>query len=638
MKKYTLNYIFGTFFLLTGLILIFSNDISDKISAIISIMISIIIYPIFDSICSILNVKFSFENRLLLLLATIIFPSIVISDNNSLRYYDLIVSVMIILMVWSFMFSSNKIKHSKTNNEEQLFVETKSEKDSSNEEIPFVEEKDKNDINNEEQPFIDEKNKEDIRVDHECSSNMKNVDKTLPVEYSLPSFKLLYHKRKTNELTINDSYIPKKIENTLLSFGIKAMVNGVKLGPRFDVYETLIIGGTRISEVECLIRELSMGICATVYDIKPSNYKSNTLDIILYKKHVETLQLTDVLKPQLKKLKKDKLLVAIGKNVFNDDVILNICKLPNLIISGAVGSGVSTCMNTIFLSILMLYKPDEVNLLIVDTKNDFINYNKLPHLILPVFKDVTEVIKCFDKITKEIENRHRIFVQNDVKNITAYNELANKDNNIKKLPYIIVLITDLTDLMIFSKNMETFICQIAERSNIYGIYMIIGVVTPSSKIITDNIKEYIPARIALAVRSKIESRAILDENGAENLGVDGDLLYKLKDGDDVIRCQGCDVKNTEIERVYNRWIEQANFSENGHLDVSNISYNDPLYDEAVDFVISTGKASASLLQRRFKIGYNRAERIVRLLEERKIIGPPNGSNPREILVKPEHKS
>ena len=354
----------------------------------------------------------------------------------------------------------------------------------------------------------------------------------------------------------------------------------------------------------------------------------------------------------------NKLLVALGKDILSKPKYCEINKTPHLLVAGATGSGKSVCINCILASILMRAKPDEVKLLLVDPKKVELSiFNGVPHLLAPVVTDPKKASVALAKIVKEMEDRYDLFEEKKVKNIGSYNEMIEKknktlpeDSKLKKMPYIVVIVDELADLMLVaSKEVEDSIMRITQMARAAGIHLIIATQRPSTDVITGVIKANIPSRISFAVSSGIDSRTILDMTGAEKLLGRGDMLFLPMGESTPTRIQGAWITEEEVDRIVKYTISQqtAMYDEKmmnlnspvestGKIDANTEvkeEYDDPLYDEIVEFVITSGKASASLLQRRFKLGYNRAARIVDLLEERGIIGPQNGSKPREVLVK-----
>ena len=338
----------------------------------------------------------------------------------------------------------------------------------------------------------------------------------------------------------------------------------------------------------------------------------------------------------------------MGKPIFCE-----INKTPHLLVAGSTGSGKSVCINSLIISLLMRSKPDEVKLVLVDPKKvELSMYNGVPHLLAPVVTDPKKANIALKKIVVEMENRYERFSETGTKNIAGYNAYVDKENEtlsennkLSKLPFIVVIIDELADLMLVAaKEVEDSIMRITQMARAAGIHLIVATQRPSTDVITGVVKANIPSRISFAVSSQIDSRTILDMAGAEKLLGKGDMLFLPQGENTPIRVQGTFLSDEEIKRVVDFTISQqkAIYDESLTMDNEELNaktmleddsdYDEPLYNEIVEFVVTQGKASASLLQRRFRLGYNRAARIIDLLEERGIIGPQNGSKPREVLV------
>ena len=351
---------------------------------------------------------------------------------------------------------------------------------------------------------------------------------------------------------------------------------------------------------------------------------------------------------------KTLLAVGLGKDIMGKVKWCEINATPHLLVAGSTGSGKSVCINCIIASILMRAKPDQVKLVLVDPKKvEFSMYNGVPHLLSPVVTDAKKASIALKNIVGEMERRYELLEHTKNKNITSYNKFCETHTEYQKLPYIVVIIDELADLMLVAaKEVEDSIMRITQMARAAGIHLIVATQRPSTDIITGVVKANIPSRISFAVSSQIDSRTILDMGGAEKLLGKGDMLF-LPMGESVpIRVQGAFVSEEELQKLVDYTISQqkAIYDETLTIDKSgnddaNIpdsdgyasaeEYDDPIYNEVVDFAVSTGKISASLIQRKFRLGYNRAARIIDLLEERGIIGPQNGSKPREVLVKLE---
>ena len=334
---------------------------------------------------------------------------------------------------------------------------------------------------------------------------------------------------------------------------------------------------------------------------------------------------------------------------------MEINKTPHLLVAGSTGSGKSVCINSLLVSMLMRSKPDEVKLILVDPKKvELSMYNGVPHLLAPVVTDAKKANIVLKKMVVEMERRYQAFEQSGTKNIAGYNDYVDKKNEgiperdqLRKMPYIVVIIDELADLMLVAaKEVEDSIMRITQMARAAGIHLIVATQRPSTDVITGVVKANIPSRISFAVSSSIDSRTILDMTGAEKLLGKGDMLFKPQGENIPIRIQGTFISDEEIKAVVDYVCAQqkARYDETLTMDeeekgattmVEDGDEDEPLYNDIVEFVVTSGKASASLLQRRFRLGYNRAARCIDLLEERGIIGPANGSKPREVLVKIE---
>ena len=375
--------------------------------------------------------------------------------------------------------------------------------------------------------------------------------------------------------------------------------------------------------------------------------------------HAQSVSLRETIEAMPKSTNDSLLAVALGKDIMGKVKYCEIDKTPHLLVAGATGSGKSVCINGIIVSILMKARPDQVKLVMVDPKKVELGiYNGIPHLLTPVVTDPRKASIALKRAVSEMERRYDLFEEFGTKNITSYNKLVDEknkklpdDEKYSRMPYIVVIVDELADLMLVAgKEVEDSIMRITQMARAAGIHLIIATQRPSTDVITGLIKANIPSRISFAVSSSIDSRTILDMTGAEKLLGKGDMLFLPMGESAPDRIQGSFVSEEEIKKIVDYTISQqkAQFDSN-FMDLDNVDhekknnpvsndkeeYDDPLYNEIVEFVITTGKASASLLQRKYKLGYNRAARIIDLLEERGIIGPQNGSKPREVLVKLE---
>lgn len=480
-------------------------------------------------------------------------------------------------------------------------------------------------------------------------------------DYHLPNLSLLDWPNK-NKSSVDKSVIEKNIgilENTLNEFGIVGKVVEVNIGPTVTQYEMELKSGTKVSKLLGINREIALALAKKNVRIQAPIPGKNTVGVEMPNESTQLVSIREVLEAMPKRYDNSKLAVVFGKNIMGKCEYGELNKMPHLLVAGATGSGKSVCINCMLISILMRTKPDEVKLVLVDPKKVELSiYNGVPHLLTPVVSDPRKASDALKKIVMEMERRYELFSETGSKNMESYNEMIenkNKhlsdDEKMKKLPYIVCVIDELADLMLVAaKEVEDSIMRITQMARAAGIHLVVATQRPSTDVVTGLIKANIPSRIAFAVSSSIDSRTILDMMGAEKLLGKGDMLFLPMGESTPLRIQGSFVSEQEIKRVVDHTVKEqiAQYDENflslsdnnSNMSTSSSSaeteeYDDPLYNEIVEYIITTGKVSASLLQRKYRLGYNRAARIVDLLEERGIIGPANGSKPREVLVQLE---
>lgn len=474
--------------------------------------------------------------------------------------------------------------------------------------------------------------------------------------YVFPSLNLLA-KPSRSKTTENQESIKHNVPiliQVLKDFGIEGKIIAANIGPSVTQYELEIKAGTKVSKLLGIHREIALALAAKEVRIQAPIPGKSTIGIEIPNKSISTVVVREILERVPKSLDNSKLLVTLGKSIDNNPVWCEINKTPHLLVAGSTGSGKSVCINSIIVSILMRAKPEEVKLVLVDPKKvELSMYNGVPHLLAPVVTDPKKANIALKKIVVEMERRYDAFSESGTKNIAGYNTYIEKKNEtlpegekLRKIPYIVVIIDELADLMLVAaKEVEDSIMRITQMARAAGIHLIVATQRPSTDVITGVVKANIPSRISFAVSSSIDSRTILDMTGAEKLLGKGDMLFLPQGENTPIRVQGTYISEEEISAVVDHVIKQqkAHYDETLLMDeeemhaTTNVEASDdadePLYNEIVEFVVTQGKASASLLQRRFRLGYNRAARVIDLLEERGIIGPSNGSKPREVLVK-----
>ena len=506
-------------------------------------------------------------------------------------------------------------------------------------------------------PKQEEEYKQAVKENAMNSFNNSN----LYANYRLPDIDLLAKPSKNKGSKEQEEEIRKNItllQNVLKDFEVYAKVVEVHVGPSVTQYELELKSGTKMNKVTSLHSEIALALAAKDVRIEAPIPGKSTVGIEIPNKVNSMVSFREIISSFPKDKLNNKLMVALGKDIMGVPRYCEINKTPHLLIAGATGSGKSVCINCIIGSILMRAKPDEVKLVMIDPKKVELGmYNGIPHLITPVVTDPKKASIALQRVVREMERRYDLFSDSKTKNIETYNAYLKKKNEslpeeskLPILPYWVVIIDELADLMLVcSKEVEDSIMRITQMARAAGIHLIVATQRPSTNVITGVIKANIPSRISFAVSSFVDSRTILDMAGAEKLLGKGDMLF-LPMGESIPqRIQGAFVSEEEITKlvdfcskqqqaVYdeNFTAEPGNTTTDGFTsDKNDVEQDDPVYNEALEFIVSTGKASASLLQRKFKIGYNRAARLIDLFEERGIIGPQQGSKPREVLYKVE---
>lgn len=486
--------------------------------------------------------------------------------------------------------------------------------------------------------------------------------------YKKPSIQLLNptkNKGKANSTeTINSN--TRILERTFIDYGIKAKVIEVHVGPAVTQYEMELERGTKVNKVLSISREIALALAAKEVRIEAPIPGKNTVGVEIPNQTIMAVSMREIMEDLERnpKYKDSKLAAPLGRDIMGNVKCVEINKTPHMLVAGATGSGKSVCINNIILAILMRATPDEVKMVLVDPKKvEFNVYEGIPHLLTPVVTDPKKASAALQKIVVEMDDRYETFKNSGTKNIQTYNDYVEKELKknpncgLTKMPFILVVIDELADLMLVAaKEVEESIMRITQLARAAGIHLIVATQRPSTDIITGVVKSNIPTRISFAVSSSIDSRTILDMVGAEKLLGKGDMLYKPMDDNTPIRIQGSFVSDDEIERVVNFVKENCNppkynekFTNLDSASSSEGNYSgdasgngggvkDVLYDEILNYAIRMGQISASLIQRKYSIGYNRAARIMDQFEEQGIVGPAKGSKPRDVLVKLESQN
>ncbi|MCA1053571.1 DNA translocase FtsK [Rossellomorea aquimaris] len=467
-------------------------------------------------------------------------------------------------------------------------------------------------------------------------------------DYKLPSLALLKSPKQTdqsNEYQLIHANAAK-LERTFQSFGVKAKVTQVHLGPAVTKYEVHPDVGVKVSRIVNLSDDLALALAAKDIRIEAPIPGKSAIGIEVPNSEVAMVSLREVLESKQHDKPDSKLQIGLGRDITGEAVLAELNKMPHLLVAGATGSGKSVCINGIITSILMRAKPHEVKLMMIDPKMVELNvYNGVPHLLAPVVTDAKKASQALKKVVSEMERRYELFSHTGTRNIEGYNDYVKRQNieNEEKqplLPYIVVIVDELADLMMVASNdVEDAITRLAQMARAAGIHLIIATQRPSVDVITGVIKANIPSRIAFAVSSQTDSRTILDSGGAEKLLGRGDMLFMPVGASKPTRVQGAFLSDEEVEEVVDFVISQqkAQYQEEMIPDdipeeASSGEAEDELYEDAVQLIAEMQTASVSMLQRRFRIGYTRAARLIDEMEVRGVVGPYEGSKPRTVLV------
>lgn len=487
----------------------------------------------------------------------------------------------------------------------------------------------------------DDSDDEDVQVDFSAKEALK---------YKLPSLQLFAPdkpKDQSKEKKIVRENI-KILEATFASFGIKVTVERAEIGPSVTKYEVKPAVGVRVNRISNLSDDLALALAAKDVRIEAPIPGKSLIGIEVPNSDIATVSFRELWEQSQTKAE-NFLEIPLGKAVNGTARAFDLSKMPHLLVAGSTGSGKSVAVNGIIASILMKARPDQVKFMMVDPKMVELSvYNDIPHLLIPVVTNPRKASKALQKVVDEMENRYELFAKVGVRNIAGFNakvEEFNSQSEYKQipLPFIVVIVDELADLMmVASKEVEDAIIRLGQKARAAGIHMILATQRPSVDVISGLIKANVPSRVAFAVSSGTDSRTILDENGAEKLLGRGDMLFKPIDENHPVRLQGSFISDDDVERIVNFIKTQADADYDESFDPGEVSENegefsdgdaggDPLFEEAKSLVIETQKASASMIQRRLSVGFNRATRLMEELEMAGVIGPAEGTKPRKVL-------
>ncbi|GAW91547.1 FtsK/SpoIIIE family DNA translocase [Calderihabitans maritimus] len=474
-------------------------------------------------------------------------------------------------------------------------------------------------------------------------------DKAVGKKYQLPSVSLLQRsaRPKSSRLHKEINERVRRLEETLESFKVKAKVNQVSCGPAITRFEIQPAPGVKVSRIVSLADDIALSLAAPTVRIEAPIPGKAAVGIEVPNHEISLVHFREVVDTPEFYQASSKLTMALGKDIAGNPVIADLAKMPHLLIAGATGSGKSVCLNSLICSLLFKCTPAELKLLMIDPKMvELTTYNGIPHLISPVVTDAQKAAAALRWAVNEMEKRYELFAEASVKDIVRYNKLKAEEapgQEGQELPYVVVLIDELADLMMVSPvEVEDAICRLAQMARAAGIHLVVATQRPSVDVITGLIKANIPSRIAFAVSSQTDSRTILDMGGAEKLLGSGDMLFFPVGAAKPIRVQGAYVSDKEVEEIVAFWKRQGQpeFQEivvrsSGPSQETEKEEEDELFPQAVKIIVEHGQASISLLQRRLRIGYTRAARLIDMMEERGIVGAFEGSKPRAVLITEE---
>ena len=482
-----------------------------------------------------------------------------------------------------------------------------------------------------------------------------NISVTSSESYKFPPIDLLKKSRKTarNQAGEENELRAKamKLEETLHSFNIDAQVTNVTQGPAVTRYEVHPNSGVKVKGIKNLADDIALNMEAKSIRIEAPIPGKPAVGIEIKNDRINMVTVRELIDSAAFKKSESKITFAVGKDIAGKAIVADLKSMPHLLIAGSTGSGKSVCINSIITSILYKARPDEVKLVLIDPKVvELSNYNGIPHLLIPVVTDPPKAAAALNWAVAEMDDRYRKFAEERVRDLGSYNEaMIKKGQEEDKMPQIVIVIDELADLMMAAPSqVEESICRLAQKARAAGMHLIVATQRPSVDVITGVIKANIPSRIAFAVSSQVDSRTILDMSGAEKLVGKGDMLFNPLGSGKPVRVQGPFISDSEVQAVIDyvkAQAEETEYSENvmDSIERANIpdaekgnrDLEDELLPEAIELVVQAHQASVSMLQRRFRIGYNRAARIIDMMEDRQIIGPSDGSRPRQVLISEE---
>ena len=474
-------------------------------------------------------------------------------------------------------------------------------------------------------------------------------------DYALPPYDCLEQPKAADSFNYSEELKAnaRKLVDTLKSFGVETKIVDISRGPAVTRYELQPSAGVRINRISNLADDIALNLAASGVRIEAPIPNKAAVGIEIPNRTRTMVTLREIIETPAFQQAKSKLNVALGKDIAGNITCADLARMPHLLIAGTTGSGKSVCLNSMIVSILYNAHPDEVKLLMIDPKKVELSiYNGIPHLLVPVVSDPRKASGALGWAVTEMLNRYKLFADNNVRDMAGYNKLCKKDPEKSPLPSVVIFIDELSDLMMAAPNeVEDSICRLAQMARAAGMHLVIATQRPSVDVITGIIKANIPSRIALSVSSQVDSRTILDMSGAEKLLGNGDMLFSPVGTSKPVRIQGCFLSDDEVESVveFIKGQEKAEYDDEviqeidrqaaaekkkggGAADAESDGDSDEMLPKAIEVVVEAQMASTTLLQRRLRLGYARAARLVDELESRGIVGPFEGSKPRKVLI------
>ena len=475
---------------------------------------------------------------------------------------------------------------------------------------------------------------------------------TTSESYRFPPIDLLNKAKRSKGNAAEEENILRakamKLEDTLHSFNIDAQVTNVTQGPTVTRYEVHPNSGVKVKGIKNLADDIALNMEAKSIRIEAPIPGKPAVGIEIENDRINMVTAREIIDSAAFKKSESKITFAVGKDIAGKAIVADLKTMPHMLIAGSTGSGKSVCINTIIASFLYKARPDEVKLVLVDPKVvELANYNGIPHLLIPVVTEPSKAAAALNWAVAEMDDRYKKFAAEGVRELTGYNKaMKAKGDDESVMPQIVIIIDELADLMMAAPSqVEESICRLAQKARAAGMHLIVATQRPSVDVITGVIKANIPSRIAFAVSSQVDSRTILDMSGAEKLVGKGDMLFNPLGSGKPIRVQGAFISDDEVNSIIDfvkSQSEEARYSENvldsieranvPDAEKGNRDLEDELLPDAIELVVQAQQASVSMLQRRFRIGYNRAARIIDMMEDRQIVGPSDGSRPRQVLI------